>query len=240
MRMSRKRATVTRKRPPAPPFLIDAPPRTSHARALACAIVPVLYALLLPALREVRWGGGQTFARKSAKWSISTLISTAPANGLFAASTSLVFAYALSSETANDRRVRPGLFLMSVGWLLLLAVPIDTVSNAAHYVAVGVGSGGALMLGLSVASQSRWPMLLSVVMAIVAVLFATGAAVTAAGSPFIFLIEVMALTCISFLLPLSDLIASRSLTVVLVKGSAASCSERPVRCHRSVADADWR
>lgn len=177
---------------------------------IACASIPVLFVLLLPVLREVEWGAsGATFAVKSEKWSISTLISTAPANACFALATAPVFVYGIPSASAQTNIAQLGIAAMGAGWVVLLIVPLDTVSNTVHYIAVGIGCVGALTVAVDVTRRSRWKLSLSACVSIVAGSLFSAAAVSSDRSPSILAVETIALACVSLFLPVADAFASR-------------------------------
>lgn len=113
--------------------------------------VPFAYAALLPALTLVDPFDRGAFAQPAPpdNLSISAYLCTAQANAGFGAFTAPAIAYVWLNPITRQNgswAILCGSTLLTTGWLLLLLLPLDFASLAAHAAAVGIGLSGAVLL----------------------------------------------------------------------------------------------
>ena len=126
--------------------------------------VPMVYILLLPAFAYANPFGTGTFAGSltDENSSISQYLSSAPANGGFAAFTSPVIAYAwLNPITQSSIYVQFSTALLTLGWLLSILMPIGFASSQAHQVAFIIGVVGVILFSFTLLLQVRFSWILT-------------------------------------------------------------------------------
>lgn len=126
--------------------------------------VPMAYTLLLPALAYANPFGTGTFAASltDENWSISQYLSSAPANGGFAAFTSPVIAYAwLNPITRSSIYVQFSTALLTLGWLLSILMPLGFASSSAHQIAFIIGVVGVILFSITLMLNVRFSWVLT-------------------------------------------------------------------------------
>ena len=174
--------------------------------AVTSILLPTLYVAFLPALTHMQWANG-TFASPHDRWTVSHMVRTPQANGTFAIATSCVVYYAWFSYTyAVHRRFLPltiGCVLFTIGWVLVVVVPVESASDACHMLGVGLGAAGAILVLLSVGYVQAWRRAWWLVMATVVAFVASSTAVSSDHIGF-FVIECVATLVVALFFPCMD------------------------------------
>ena len=190
------------------------------AFALSTVVLPTLYVALLPALADVGWGDGD-FAAHHHEWTVSHMIRTPQANGLFALAMGSILHYAWSSPTRRAiagpaaAASRAGLSLAFVALCVVVAVPVGTLDDGVHMVGVGLGGAGLATVLVSVAVAQRWRAELAWAFLCIAPIVATTVSRPCDSVGF-FVAEVAATFEASLFFPLLDLARSGVRVVIAV------------------------